>query len=77
MRVNTRSNTRQRQIRNNICQPLTSKRKNTRKGITCFIVRVIYARLKLANKKQGVIRQAYLEYKQRYAWMTERKIDML
>lgn len=46
-----------------------------RKGITRFIAIVIDARLGRANKKQGVICQAYLEYKHRYTWITEKQIS--
>ena len=75
MRVNTRSNTRQRQVRSSIHQSLTLDEKNKRKAITLFIARVVYARLeRAAGKKQGVIRKAYIEYKQRYNWITERQI---
>ena len=74
MRVNTRSNTRQRQVRSSIRQALTLDEKNKRKTITLFIARVVYARLERSGKKQGVIRKAYNEYKQRYDWITERQI---
>ena len=55
MRVNTRSNTRQRQVRSSIRQALTLYEKNKSKAITLFIARVVYARLERAGNKQGVI----------------------
>ena len=51
MRVNTRSNTRKRQVRSSIRQALTLDEKNKRKTITLFIARVVYAILERADEK--------------------------